>query len=44
MSKIEIVSTFEYQVWNMRRWFSLNAVSIMLFTVLGPSNGQHQDD
>ena len=32
MSKIEIVSTFEHQVWNMRRWFSLNAESIMLFT------------
>ena len=31
MSNFEKVSTFEYQVWRMKRWFFLNVVSVMLF-------------
>lgn len=31
MSKIEKVSKSEIRVWRIKRWFSLNAVSVMLF-------------
>ena len=31
MSEIEKVSPFEIRVWRIKRWFSLNAVSVMLF-------------
>ena len=31
MRKLEKISTFEYQVWKIKRWFSLNVVSVMLF-------------
>ena len=31
MSELEKVSPFEIRVWRIRRWFSLNAVSVMLF-------------
>ena len=34
MSTIEKVSSFEYQVWRIKRWFFMNAVSTMLFTGL----------
>lgn len=30
MSEIEKVGKFEYQVWRIKRWFFLNAVSVML--------------
>ena len=30
MSDIEKVSSFEYQVWRIKRWFTINAVSAML--------------
>ncbi len=31
MSEIEKVSKSEIRVWRIKRWFSLNAVSVMLF-------------
>ena len=31
MSDIEEVSPFEIRVWRIKRWFSLNAVTVMLF-------------
>lgn len=31
MSKIEKVSAYEILVWRVKGWFSLNAVSVMLF-------------
>ena len=34
MSIIEKVSSFEYQVWRIKSWFSKNAVSVMLFAGL----------
>lgn len=34
MSTIEKVSSFEYQVWRIKRWFFMYAVSVMLFTGL----------
>ena len=30
MNDIEKVSKFEFQVWRIKRWFFLNAVSVML--------------
>ena len=34
MSEIEKVSSFEFLVWRMKRWFFMNAVSVMLFAGL----------
>lgn len=34
MSKIEKVSSFECRVWRIRRWFFINAVSVLLFAGL----------
>ena len=34
MSVVEKVSSFEYRVWRMKRWFFMNAVSVMLFAGL----------
>ena len=31
MSVFENVSSFEYRVWRIRRWFFMNAVSVMVF-------------
>lgn len=31
MSEIEKVTSFEYKVWRIKRWLSLNSVSVMLF-------------
>ena len=34
MSEIEKVSSFEYQVWRIKRWFFMNAVPVLLFAGL----------
>lgn len=34
MSVVEKVSWFEYRVWRIKRWFFMNAVSVMLFAGL----------
>lgn len=34
MSVVEKVSWFEYRVWRIKRWFFMNAVSVLLFAGL----------
>jgi hypothetical protein len=34
MNEIEKESSFEYRVWRIKRWFFMNAVSVMLFAGL----------
>ena len=34
MSVVEEVSSFEYRVWRIKRWFFMNAVSVLLFAGL----------
>ena len=34
MSVVEKVSSFEYWVWRIKRWFFMNAVSVMLLVGL----------
>lgn len=34
MSVVEKVSSFEYRVWRIKRWFFMNAVSVMVFAGL----------